>query len=271
MVIEKEYRVLDHGFIRIVDLMGSDESIVNAARVSYGSGTSAKRNTEGLIRYLVRHRHTSPLEMCELIVHVKAPIFVVRQWFRHRTASVNEYSARYSIMDNDFYYPAFDEMGKQSTLNKQGRESCFTQDEYEKIIIKMKEVCNAAYNTYQDLLEQNVAREIARSILPVNIYTQFYWKIDAHNLMHFLKLRCDSHAQYEIREYALILKQILKEWLPITHKAFEDYIINSRTYSAHEQEIINKALNEDIFNQEIAKNQNLSQREINELKVMLEL
>jgi thymidylate synthase (FAD) len=263
MVLDKEkiYNVLDQGFIRVVDLMGTDDSIVQSARISYGKGTKSLQDDRNLIRYLMRHRHTSPFEMCEIKVHVKAPIFVVRQWVRHRTANFNEYSARYSEMNDHFYYPGMDMLQKQSSINKQGGTGSFDPEEYEEVISSMKQVCDSAYSTYQKLLSMNVARETARCVLPVNIYTEFYWKIDAHNFMHFLRLRCEENSQQEIRAYALILRDIFKEWMPITHEAFMDYSVKSRTYSVIEAELLEQCIDKDRLTSLVESEERLSKRE----------
>ncbi|WP_309666208.1 FAD-dependent thymidylate synthase, partial [Tabrizicola sp.] len=198
--------VLDHGFIRVIDYMGDDAAIVQAARVSYGAGTKHVQNDEGLIRYLMRHWHSTPFEMCEVKLHVKLPVFVARQWIRHRTANVNEYSARYSILDREFYIPAPEHLAAQSTVNNQGRGEVLTGEESARVLDLLKSDANRAYDHYEAMLsqdgQQGLARELARMNLPANIYTQWYWKVDLHNLFHFLRLRADPHAQYEIRVYA---------------------------------------------------------------------
>lgn len=227
--------VLDHGFIRVIDYMGDDAAIVQAARVSYGKGTKKKTEDRGLIRYLMRHFHTSPFEMCEIKLHVKMPIFVARQWIRHRTANVNEYSARYSILDKEFYIPKHEHLAAQSTINNQGRGKVLNFDQAERVLQILKEDAERAYENYSQFLNEDeegqpinpdqdgLARELARMNLPVNFYTQWYWKVDLHNFMHFLSLRADSHAQYEIRVYADVLLDVLKRWVPHTHEAFMDY------------------------------------------------
>ena len=233
-----EFKVLDKGFVRVVDYLGNDESVVRAARVSYGSGTSKTSTDRALIRYLMRHRHTTPFEMCELVVHVKLPLFVARQWVRHRTANVNEYSARYSVLDKDFYVPLGEHIAKQSTDNKQGRGQPFDDRESEFIRRQIYDVCDDAYDTYEDLLDKGVSRELARMVLPTNIYTQWYWKTDLHNLFHFLSLRQDSHAQYEIRAYADVLAAIIEHWCPISYLAYKDYIRDAATFSGPEMDCI---------------------------------
>jgi thymidylate synthase (FAD) len=227
-ILYKPFRVLDHGFVRVIDYMGTDSSIVQAARVSYGVGTKKKQEDRGLINYLMRHNHTTPFEMCEIKLHVKLPIFVMRHWVRHRTASVNEYSARYSVLSNEFYIPDLQQLTKQSVDNKQGRARESVSDS-QLVIDYLKSTCAGAYEKYSSMLNDlSLTRELARTILPVNIYTEMYWKIDLHNLLHFLKLRSDVHAQYEIRCYAnIILGEVVKKWVPLTYDAFVNYRQNS--------------------------------------------
>ena len=232
---ERLYRatpVLDHGLIRVVDYMGDDAAVVQAARVSYGRGTRSVQNDEGLIRYLMRHWHSTPFEMCELKLHVKLPVFVARQWIRHRTANVNEYSARYSILDREFYVPAPEHLAAQSEQNNQGRGAVLAGEEAERVLRWLREDAGRAYDHYEAMLatetpegapQQGLARELARMNLPANIYTQWYWKTDLHNLLHFLRLRADPHAQWEIRAYADAICEVVKDWVPLTWKAFEDY------------------------------------------------
>jgi len=239
--------VLDHGFIRVIDYMGADESIVQAARVSYGSGTKKTRNDEGLIRFLMRHRHTTPFEMCEIKVHVKLPLFVARQWIRHRTASVNEYSARYSRLDNEFYIPAAEHLSAQSTTNRQGRGDVLTGDEAQEVLRVLKEDSARNYANYERMLtaddtQLGLARELARMNLPTNVYTQWYWKINLHNLLHFILLRNDSHAQFEIRCYAAELERVVKTWTPIAWRAYKDYMSDSSTLSARDINLIKRRL-----------------------------
>ena len=237
--------VLDHGFIRVVDYMGDDSAIVQAARVSYGRGTRTVSNDRGLIRYLMRQRHTSPFEMCEIKLHVKLPIFVARQWIRHRTANVNEYSARYSILDREFYVPDVDAIASQSQRNRQGRGERLPESDAEQVRELLLGDALQVYEHYEDLLNEKkdgeprdparpgLARELARINLSLNFYTQWYWKIDLHNLLNFLALRVDQHAQYEIRVYAkAILDRIVKIWVPLVYEAFCDYRLNGRTLSA---------------------------------------
>ena len=236
--------VLDHGFIRVIDYMGDDAAVVQAARVSYGAGTKKIREDAGLINYLMRHRHTSPFEMCEVKFHMKLPIFVARQQIRTRTAAVNEYSARYSILDREFYMPAPEHLGTQATSNRQGRGDTLTGDEAERVLHLLREDAMRAYDHYEEMLNENaagetldpgrsgLARELARMNLSVNFYTQWYWKIDLHNLLHFLKLRGDPHAQFEIRAYADPMLDIVKQWVPLTYAAFMDYRMGAYELSA---------------------------------------
>ncbi|MEL6344647.1 MAG: FAD-dependent thymidylate synthase [Myxococcota bacterium] len=236
---------LDHGFVRLIDYMGDDAAIVQAARVSYGKGTKTLRSDRGLIRYLMRNRHNTPLEMCELKLHVKLPIFVARQWIRHRTANVNEVSARYSVLDREFYLPSPENMAKQSRANRQGRGEVLTAAQSAAVLALLKRDAAQAYDTYEHLLGEEVglARELARMNLPVNLYTQWYWKIDLHNLMHFLSLRADSHAQYEIRVYADVIGGLVKNWVPHVWEAFQDFRVGGRFLSKQEVAVINRALN----------------------------
>ena len=229
------YPVLDHGFVRVIDYMGDDAAICQAARVSYGKGTKSVQNDEGLIRYLMRHWHSTPFEMCEIKLHVKLPVFVARQWIRHRTANVNEYSARYSILDREFYIPAPEHVAAQSVVNNQGRGDILTGDEATRVLEILKADSARAYDNYQSLIsqdgQQGLARELARMNLPTNIYTQWYWKVDLHNLLHFLRLRADAHAQYEIRVYADEICKIVADWVPFAYSAFEDYRMGGATLS----------------------------------------
>ncbi|MBC7153276.1 MAG: FAD-dependent thymidylate synthase [Rhodobacteraceae bacterium] len=228
--------VLDHGFVRVIDYMGDDAAIVQAARVSYGAGTKHVQNDEGLIRYLMRHWHSTPFEMCEIKLHVKLPIFVARQWIRHRTANVNEYSARYSVMDREFYIPAPEQLAAQSTQNNQGRGAVLDGSEAARVLDILKTDAMRAYDNYEAMLsqdgQQGLARELARMNLPANIYTQWYWKTDLHNLFHFLRLRADAHAQYEIRVYAEAIAACVRDWVPLAYAAFEDYRMGGATLSA---------------------------------------
>ena len=216
--------VLDHGFVRVIDYMGDDAAVVQAARVSYGKGTRSTRDDRGLIRYLLRHRHTTPFEMCELKLHVKLPIFVARQWIRHRMANVNEYSARYSILDREFYLPRPEDLAVQSSDNRQGRGAALTEEAAAQVLGLLRRDAEQAYATYEGLMaDHDLARELARMDLTLNYYTQWYWKVDLHNLLHFLSLRLDSHAQYEIRVYGEAIASFVADWVPHTWEAFQDY------------------------------------------------
>ncbi|MEO0702857.1 MAG: FAD-dependent thymidylate synthase [Pseudomonadota bacterium] len=238
--------VLDHGFVRVIDYMGNDSAIVQAARVSYGAGTKHVQNDEGLIRYLMRHWHSTPFEMCEIKLHVKLPVFVARQWVRHRTANVNEYSARYSILDREFYIPAPEALAAQSTVNNQGRGATLQGAEAQRVLDVLRDDSTRAYDNYQAMLSQDgqdgLARELARMNLPANIYTQWYWKVDLHNLFHFLRLRADTHAQYEIRVYADAICEMVKDWVPFAYAAFEDYRMGGATLSAKAIDCVKRML-----------------------------
>ncbi|MEQ1933528.1 MAG: FAD-dependent thymidylate synthase [Fimbriimonadaceae bacterium] len=240
--LDRNIAVLDHGFIRVVDYMGDDGAIVQAARVASDNGTKTPREDRGLIRYLMRHWHTSPFEMCELKVHVKLPIFVARQWLRHRTASVNEYSARYSVLEKEFYIPDAKDVARQSTTNSQGRGEVLPAADAQKIAERLGQEASASYALYDNLLKwiesdagsgegAGLSRELARIALPVSVYTQFYWKVNLHNLLNFVRLRADPHAQYEIREYAKALQKIVADWVPVTYEAFRDYRLESVLFS----------------------------------------
>ena len=228
--------VLDHGFVRAIDYMGDDSAIVQAARVSYGAGTKHVQNDEGLIRYLMRHWHSTPFEMCEIKLHVKLPVFVARQWIRHRTADINEYSARYSILDREFYIPEPAHLAAQSSVNNQGRGAVLHGAEAARVLALLKSDAAQMYDHYEDMLsqdgQQGLARELARMNLPMNIYTQWYWKTDLHNLFHFLRLRADSHAQYEIRVYANAIAAMVADWVPLAFAAFQDYRMGGATLSS---------------------------------------
>jgi thymidylate synthase (FAD) len=232
--------VLDHGFVRVIDYMGDDAAIVQAARVSYGRGTRRVSEDAGLIRYLMRHRHSTPFEMCEIKYHVKLPIFVARQWIRHRTANVNEYSARYSILDREFYIPAPEHLAAQSADNRQGRGAVLQGAEAAHVLDLLREDATRTYDHYAEMLNedradpsrQGLARELARMNLTLNTYTQWYWKSDLHNLFHFLSLRADPHAQYEIRVYAEAMLATVEAWVPAAHAAFRDYRLGAVTFSA---------------------------------------
>jgi len=265
--------ILDQGFIRVVDYMGNDGSIVQAARVSYGTGTRKTRNDEALIRFLMRHQHTTPFEMCEIKLHVKLPLFVARQWIRHRTASVNEYSARYSKLDNEFYIPSPEHLAAQSTSNRQGREQItLSGDEAAEVLGILKTDSTRNYANYEYMLDtegkQGLARELARMNLPANVYTQWYWKIDLHNLFHFIKLRNDSHAQYEIQAYARCMNDITRAWVPAAWKAFDDYVSNAASLSAAAIKLLNRKL---LGEQVTFENSGLTKREWIELLMIFEL
>ncbi|WP_415184960.1 FAD-dependent thymidylate synthase [Phaeovulum sp.] len=238
--------VLDHGLVRVIDYLGDDAAICQAARVSYGRGTKAVTNDEGLIRYLMRHWHSTPFEMCEVKFHVKLPVFVARQWIRHRTANVNEYSARYSILDREFYIPAPEHLAAQSTINNQGRGEVLQGDEAARVLDLLREDAMRSYDHYEDMLSQDgqkgLARELARMNLPANVYTQWYWKCDLHNLFQFLRLRADAHAQYEIRVYAETMCQIVKDWVPHAYAAFEDYRLGGVNLSGKAVEVLKRRL-----------------------------
>lgn len=263
--------VLDHGFVRVVDYMGDDAAICQAARVSYGKGTKSVQNDRGLIRYLMRHWHSTPFEMCEVKLHVKLPIFVARQWIRHRTANVNEYSARYSILDREFYIPQADQLAVQSTLNHQGRGETLTGDEAARVLEILKSDANRAYDNYEHMIsddgKQGLARELARMNLPSNIYTQWYWKVDLHNLFHFLRLRADSHAQYEIRVYADAIANVVADWVPAAFGAFEDYRMGGANLSAQALDVVRRRLKGEEVTQE---NSGMAAREWREFVEMIE-
>jgi thymidylate synthase (FAD) len=237
--------VLDHGFIRVVDYMGDDAAVVQAARVSYGRGTRKTSEDEGLIRYLMRHYHSTPFEMCEIKYHVKLPIFVARQWIRHRTANVNEYSARYSIMDKDFYIPAPENLALQSSDNRQGRGEVLDPDTAARVLKLLRDDAEQTYGHYEEMLDSDkigLARELARMNLTLNTYTQWYWKTDLHNLFGFLRLRADSHAQYEIRVYAEAMLKTVEAWVPLSYGAFKDYRLGAVTFSAKMILVLKKML-----------------------------
>ena len=253
-VLYEALPVLDHGFVRVVDYMGDDNSIVQSARVSYGKGTKKVSTDAGLIKYLMRHRHSTPFEMCEIKYHVKLPIFIARQWIRHRTANVNEYSARYSILDKEFYIPSIENIASQSTINNQGRGEVLSSEEASNVISILKADAEQTYANYESLLNESseggvldenksgIARELARMNLTLNTYTQWYWKIDLNNLLHFLALRADDHAQYEIKVYADAMLDIVKKWVPITYGAFDDYRVGGTELSAKEVNFLRKLI-----------------------------
>ncbi|MEX1022557.1 MAG: FAD-dependent thymidylate synthase [Dehalococcoidia bacterium] len=270
--------VLDRGFVRVIDYMGDDAAVVQAARVSYGRGTKRQRDDQGLINYLMRNWHTSPFEMCEIKFHVKLPIFVARQWIRHRTANVNEYSARYSILDNEFYIPAAEHIAVQSGTNRQGRGDTLDAEEARRVQEILRDDALRSYAHYEELLNEGpdgqpsdaahpgVARELARMNLSLNFYTQWYWKTDLHNLMHFLRLRADAHAQFEIRAYADVMADVLERWTPMTHRAFVDYRLGSAQISKTGMEAVRRLL---AGEQVTAKDVGMSAGEWRELVALL--
>ena len=272
--------ILDHGFIRVVDYMGNDTSIVQAARVSYGKGTKKVSTDAGLIKYLMRHWHSTPFEMCEIKYHVKLPIFIARQWIRHRTANVNEYSARYSILDKEFYLPKTENLAAQSQSNRQGRGDVLQGEQAKKVLELLKSDAEQTYNNYEMMLnerydgsvinekEVGLARELARMNLTLNTYTQWYWKTDLLNLMNFLRLRADHHAQYEIRTYAEVMLDTLKKWVPITYEAFMDYRVGGTEVSAKGKIILQKLIKGENVN---VDQSGLSKREWNELMIAFNL
>ena len=270
--------VLDHGFVRVVDYMGDDAAIVQAARVSYGKGTKQVRQDAGLINYLMRHRHTTPFEMCEIKYHVKLPVFVARQWIRHRTANVNEYSARYSMLDREFYIPAPENLAAQAASNRQGRGTVLEGEEAARVLEILKADSARCYEHYEEMLNERadgsvidegrdgLARELARMNLPLNIYTQWYWKIDLHNLLHFVALRADPHAQYEIRVYAEALLETVRRWVPIVCEAFENHMVGGVQLSARALAVVKRLLAGEAVSQE---DSDLSKREWRELMASL--
>tara|TARA_B100000809_G_scaffold256111_1_gene295608 strand:+ start:177 stop:1124 length:948 start_codon:yes stop_codon:yes gene_type:complete len=272
--------ILDHGLIRVVDYMGNDSSIVQAARVSYGKGTKKVSTDSGLIKYLMRHWHSTPFEMCEIKYHVKLPIFIARQWIRHRTANVNEYSARYSILDKEFYLPAKEHLAAQSKSNRQGRGDVLEGEQAKQVLDLLKNDAEKTYSNYETMLNERydgkiidekkigLARELARMNLTLNTYTQWYWKTDLLNLMNFLRLRADDHAQYEITAYAKVMLDTLKRWVPITYEAFMDYRVGGTEVSAKGKTVIQKL----IKGEEVLIEQSgLSKREWNELMIAFDL
>lgn len=279
-VLYQQIPVLDKGFVRVVDYMGDDSAIVQAARVSYGKGTKQTNQDRGLIQYLMRHRHTTPFEMCDIKFHIKLPIFIARQWIRHRTASVNEYSARYSIMSNEFYVPRAEDMAMQSKTNKQGRDNILSQEQSEKLLRLLHDDANRCYSHYQEMLNEDVegntldednpslARELARMNLTLNFYTEWYWKTNLHNLFHFLSLRADPHAQYEIRVYAEAMLDIVKEWVPFAYEAFMEYRINGSSFSGNGVKAIKAMLKGEKVT---AETSGMSKREWIEFSNLLEL
>jgi thymidylate synthase (FAD) len=278
-VLYEAIPVLDHGFIRVIDYMGDDSSIVQSARVSYGKGTKKVSTDEGLIRYLMRHWHSTPFEMCEIKYHVKLPIFIARQWIRHRTANVNEYSARYSILDKEFYIPAKEQLSAQATNNRQGRGDLITGQQADEVLKILKDDAVRTYDNYEKMLNERfdgtiidekrsgLARELARMNLTLNSYTQWYWKTDLLNLMNFLFLRGDSHAQYEIRVYAETMLDTVKKWVPITHAAFLDYRVGAAHLSSKGLKIVKSMINGNKVGYE---DSGLSKREWNELMEIID-
>jgi thymidylate synthase (FAD) len=278
-VLYEAIPVLDHGFIRVIDYMGDDTSIVQSARVSYGKGTKKVSTDEGLIRYLMRHWHSTPFEMCEIKYHVKLPIFIARQWIRHRTANVNEYSARYSILDKEFYIPAKEQLSAQATNNRQGRGDLITGEQADEVLKILKDDAVRTYDNYEKMLNERfdgtiidekksgLARELARMNLTLNSYTQWYWKTDLLNLMNFLFLRGDSHAQYEIRVYAEKMLDTVKKWVPITHAAFLDYRVGAAHLSSKGLKIVKSMINGNKISYE---DSGLSKREWNELMEVID-
>jgi thymidylate synthase (FAD) len=277
-VLYQAMPVLDHGFVRVIDYMGDDNAVVQAARVSYGKGTKKVSEDKGLIHYLMRHRHSTPFEMCEIKFHVKLPIFVARQWIRHRTANVNEYSARYSILDREFYIPAPEQLAAQSVANRQGRGDVLTGAEASRVLDILKQDSTSAYDHYAEMLneseagetinaeKQGLARELARMNLSLNFYTQWYWKIDLYNFMHFLSLRADPHAQYEIRVYADAMLDVLRKWVPLTADAFDQHRLHATMLSKNALAAIKRMLKGETLTLETS---GLGKREWLELQAVL--
>jgi thymidylate synthase (FAD) len=277
-VLYQAIPVLDHGFVRVIDYMGDDNAVVQAARVSYGKGTKKVSEDKGLIHYLMRHRHSTPFEMCEIKFHVKLPIFVARQWIRHRTANVNEYSARYSILDREFYIPAPEQLAAQSVANRQGRGDVLTGAEAARVLDILKQDSTSAYDHYAEMLnesetgeridakKQGLARELARMNLSLNFYTQWYWKIDLYNFMHFLSLRADPHAQYEIRVYADAMLEVLRKWVPLTAEAFDQHRLHAITLSKNALAAVRRMLKGETVTLETS---GLGKREWSELQAVL--
>lgn len=272
--------ILDHGFIRVVDYMGDDSSIVQAARVSYGKGTKKTSQDKGLINYLMRHRHTTPFEMCDIKFHIKLPIFIARQWIRHRTASVNEYSARYSILSNEFYIPQKEHLTAQSTENKQGRSSQNLPDEEANRLLQILNDdavrCHENYihmmneDEEGNIIDENrtgITRELARMNLTLNTYTEWYWKTNLHNLLHFVALRADHHAQYEIRVYAEAMMDIIKRWVPFVYESFDEHMVHGTRISRKGMEVVRELIDGKKVTQEES---GMSKREWAELMAILE-
>ncbi|AIL12882.1 FAD-dependent thymidylate synthase [Candidatus Paracaedimonas acanthamoebae] len=279
-ILYQPISVLDHGFIRVIDYMGDDTAIVQAARVSYGKGTKQIQQDKGLINYLMRHRHTTPFEMCEIKYHIKLPIFVARQWIRHRTANVNEYSARYSILGKEYYIPRAEDLSVQSTTNRQGRGSAMSSEESAKVLDLLRKDAELVYEHYEDMLNQDqegnildpnrsgLTRELARMNLTLNYYTEWYWKIDLHNLLHFTSLRGDPHAQYEIRAYVNILLDTIKKWVPFAYDAFIEYRLEGAHISRTGRLILKRLLHGEKVTQLTS---GLSQREWKEFITLFDL
>ena len=270
--------LLDHGFVRVIDYMGDDSAVVQAARVSYGRGTKKVSEDKALIAYLMRHRHSTPFEMCEIKFHVKLPIFVARQWIRHRTANVNEISGRYSILDKEFYVPAPENLAAQSVINRQGRGHVLEGEEAARVLGLLRDDAERAYAHYGEMLNedeagqvldperQGLARELARMNLSLNYYTQWYWKTDLHNFMNFLSLRADAHAQWEIRVYAEAMMEVLDRWVPHTAAAFRQYRLGCATLSAAGLAVVRRMLTGETVAQE---DSGLGKREWGELMAVL--
>ncbi len=277
-ILYKPIKLLDHGFIRVIDYMGNDSSIVQAARVSYGSGTKKVNQDKGLISYLMRHYHNTPFEMCDIKFHIKLPIFIARQWIRHRTASVNEYSARYSILGKDYYIPEEDQMAVQSKTNMQGRGELLSSEQAKKVRDLLIEDAETCYKNYEGMLNEDqdgnaideespkLARELARMNLTMNYYTEWYWKINLHNLLHFVRLRADDHAQYEIRVYAKVMLDIIQKWVPFTYDAFVEHRMNSSNISRKGMIVVKKMLAGETVSQEES---GMTKREWSELMAVL--
>lgn len=279
-ILYQPIEVLDHGFVRVVDYMGNDTSVVQAARVSYGQGTKKINSDKGLINYLMAHHHTTPFEMCDIKFHIKLPIFIARQWIRHRTASVNEYSARYSIIEDEFYIPRAEHLAAQSKINHQGRDESRTLNasEQKRVLEILRQDSANGYQHYLEMINQDeagnvadeskegVARELARMNISLNCYTQWYWKINLHNLFHFLRLRADSHAQYEIRVYAEAMLDVVKKWVPFSYDAFEKHRLSGKSFSGAALDVIKKKLRGEKITQESS---GLSVREWGELEEFL--
>ena len=267
--------LLDHGFIRVVDYMGDDGAVAQAARVSYGRGTRQVSEDANLIRYLMRHRHSTPFEMCEIKFAVKLPIFVARQWIRHRNASVNEYSARYSVLDREFYIPSQEQLAAQSSSNRQGRSGVLQGDEAAEVLGILRRDAETNYDHYTWMLNEEhadpsregLARELARMNLTLNTYTQWYWKTDVRGLMNFLSLRADSHAQHEIRVYAEAMLRILQDWMPVTAAAFHEYGLGAATLSASMLTVLRDMLKEQPLP---SQPPSLSKREWEEMLAVIE-